>query len=84
MTQERVQQLEAEVQDLWGHVLGMTALFSALLKTHPQYELLQLTLTRDLETVVNGRPAQALTERQRFAAREYVERLQTLRPAEPR
>lgn len=84
MTQdERIEQLEAEVEGLWGHVLGMTALFSALLKTHPQYDQLQLVLTGDLEWLLNRPPAQALTAQQREAARTYVESLQALGRAQP-
>lgn len=84
MAQERIKELESEVRDLWGHVLGMTALFASLMKTHPQYDHFQLTLTRVLEQLLAGRPAQGMTEGQREAAREYVESLQMLGRESPR
>lgn len=78
MTQERIEQLEAEVRDLWGQALGMTALFAALMKTHPQYDHFQLTLTKVLERFLSDSASGGMPPDQREAARDYVEHLQTL------
>lgn len=77
---DRIEELEAEVRDLWAQVFGMTALFSALMRTHPHFDHMQLRVTADLEWLLNRPPGQALTDEQRTAARNYVESLQTLAP----
>lgn len=79
--EKRIAQLERDNADLWAHIHAMTAMFAALIKTHPNYAAMQLEMTSALEVVLGGNRAESLAPAQSEMARNIVEKLQTLGPS---
>lgn len=76
-----MEKLRAEVDTMLSIIAGQTAVISALIRTHPNYEGLQMDLAGLLETFLNGAAGQTLTEQQRTQARAYVDALAGLQKA---